>query len=361
MGFTDTGGRQAAILAAVLASLARTCPAADLAARIEERLAAEAKPKQFSGSVLVAQGGEVLFRKGYGMANLEHDVPNTPKTKFRLGSVTKQFTAMAATILQEQGKLSVQDPIDLHVSDPPAAWQGIIIRHLLTHTSGIPDFTRFRDYGRRMVLPSSVAQTILRFRNRPLEFTPGQRYSYCNSGYILLGHIIEKASGKKYREFVRESIFDPLGMKDSGYDRTSRILTHRAAGYAFWAGNLVNARYLDMSIPHAAGALYSTVDDLYLWDQALYTEKLVTKKSLDEMFTPFRSGYAYGWQVSTRHGRKCVSHAGAIPGFSAAIIRFPEGKACVVVLSNLMPTNARRIGSDLSALLFAREANARTP
>ena len=315
-------------------------------------MTAEVKARRFSGSVLAARDGAVLFRKGYGMANVEHDVPNTPKTKFRLGSITKQFTAMAIMILQEQGKLSVQDPISQHVSDSPEAWQGITIRHLLTHTSGIPDFTRFPDYGRRTVLPSPVAQTILRFKNRPLQFAPGAKHSYCNGGYIVLGHIIEKASGKKYREFVQESIFEPLGMKNSGYDLTTRILKHRASGYAFWAGNMVNARYIDMSIPHAAGALYSTVDDLHLWDRALDSEKLITKKSLDEMFTPFRSGYAYGWKVSTRSGRKCMSHAGTIIGFSTVIMRFPEDKACVVILSNVMRTNARRIGSGLSALLF---------
>jgi CubicO group peptidase (beta-lactamase class C family) len=219
----------------------------------------------FSGSVLVAQNGEVVLTEGYGLADREQNRPNTPQTKFRLASITKQFTAMAVLILQEQGKLHVQDPICQYLSLCPAAWEAITIHHLLTHTSGIPSFTSFPDYVTSRATPSSPGQTFGRFKDMPLDFQPGEKWSYSNSGYIVLGLIIEQASGKSYEEFLHHNIFVPLQMNNSGYDHNDGSL---AIGYSGGIGQWRTAPYIDMSIPYAAGGLYATVEDMYRWDQA---------------------------------------------------------------------------------------------
>jgi CubicO group peptidase (beta-lactamase class C family) len=324
-----------------------------LAARVDEYLNAAMKVKRFAGTVLIARNGQPLVSKGYGMANIEDGVANTPQTKFRLGSVTKQFTSMAVMMLQERGKLSVSDLVCKYVSDCPAAWQPITIRNLLTHTSGIPNYTAlpdFRNFGRTPMTPAAIVDL---FKNQPLDFAPGDKYSYSNSGYILLGYIIERASGKSYQDFLRENIFGPLGMVNSGYDGTM-LLSHRAAGYAYDAtsNSEINAAYMDMSIPFAAGALYSTVGDLLLWDQALYTERLLPRKSLDEMFTPFKGNYAYGWSVGKEFDRRSISHGGSIYGFASYIARYPDDHVTVVVLTNHEGAPAGGIARDLGAILF---------
>jgi CubicO group peptidase (beta-lactamase class C family) len=185
--------------------------AESIAAKTDEYCRAQVAINKFSGSVLVARGDQVLFAEGYGLANFEHEVPNTPQTKFRLGSITKQFTAMAILILQEQGKLSVDDLASKHVEGCPDAWKDVTIHHLLTHTSGIPSFTSLPGYGASMPLPSSPKQTLDRVRDMPLEFMPGEKFVYSNSGYVLLGQIIEKVSGKPYEHFLPETIFEPWG------------------------------------------------------------------------------------------------------------------------------------------------------
>lgn len=332
--------------------VAASAGAQDLASKIDEYLKAQVKVNRFGGAILVARDGKVLASKGYGMANVEHDIPNTPETKFRLGSITKQFTAAAILLLEERGTLSVQDQVCKYVPECPDAWREITIHHLLTHTSGIPNFTSFPDYLKTMMQPSPAASTVERFKGKPLDFKPGERMSYSNSGYVLLGYIIERITGKSYDAFIRENIFEPLKMTNTGYDVSSQILKHRAAGYARRGDGLTNAAYLDMTIPHAAGALYSTVEDLYLWDQALYTEKLLSKPSLDKMFTPFKNNYAYGWTVTTQFNRKMIGHGGGINGFVTFISRYPDDKTFVVVLSNVEGAPASRIARDLAAIVF---------
>ncbi len=306
-----------------------------LAAKVDEYLNAAMKVRRFAGTVLIARNGQPLVSKGYGMANIEDGVANTPQTKFRLGSVTKQFTSMAVMMLQERGLLSVADPVCKYVPDCPAAWQPITIRHLLTHTSGIPNYTALPDFRNFARTPMTVPALVDLFKNQPLDFAPGDTYSYSNSGYILLGYIIERASGKSYQDFLRENIFGPLRMANSGYDGTM-LLSHRAAGYAFDAhsNSEINAGYIDMSVPFAAGALYSTVEDLLLWDQALYTERLISRKSLDEMFTPFKGNYAYGWSAGKQFDRRSISHGGDIYGFASHIARYPDDRVTVIVLTN---------------------------
>ncbi|HWS17963.1 MAG TPA: serine hydrolase domain-containing protein, partial [Candidatus Elarobacter sp.] len=264
------------------------------------------------GSVLVAQDGKVLLDKGYGFANLEWDIPNTPTTKFRLGSVTKQFTAASILLLEERGKLKVEDPVKNYMQDAPAAWDKITIFHVLTHTSGIPSFTSFPDYASTEATPTSPEKLVARFRDKPLEFEPGTKWNYSNSGYVLLGYLVEKISGQSYQDFVQQNIFTPLGMKDSGYDSNSAIIPHRATGYMPGkSGNSpINATYVDMTIPFSAGALYSTTEDLLRWEQGLFGGKVLKQASLAKMITPFKQDYAFGLGVQTVKGHKVIAHSG---------------------------------------------------
>src|ERR1044072_4437722 len=249
------------LLLIITSCAAQTSPSDhEIIARIDEYMQALTKLGWFSGSILIAKDGKVLVSKGYGMANLEYDIPNTPHTKFRLASVTKQFTTMAILMLQEQGKLNVEDPVCRYLPDCPKAWNEITIRHLMTNTSGIPDFVNLLSLEMRR-LPSPPLTTIALVKDKDLEFKPGERFSYSNSGYIILGFIIEKVSGKSYESFLGENVFKPLRMVNSGYDHPELILKDRADGYHLEGDNLVNGPFLDMSRAHAAGALYSTVED----------------------------------------------------------------------------------------------------
>ena len=218
--------------------------------------------QNFMGTVIVARDNEILFNKGFGSANLEWDIPNSPTTKFRLGSVTKQFTAASILLLEERGKLKIDDPINKYLPDAPDAWDKITIFNLLTHTSGIPNFTNFPEYQKEQLTAHTPKQIVDIFRDKPLDFKSGERMSYSNSGYILLGYLLEKVSGETYQDFLQKNIFDPLGMKDSGYDSNSAIIPNRASGYSPGPDGLINAGYVDMSIPLSAGALYSTTEDL---------------------------------------------------------------------------------------------------
>jgi CubicO group peptidase (beta-lactamase class C family) len=352
-GVNRLAGLLVVVLLAISTCAAQTASSVALAARVDEYLNDLVKQNRFSGSILIARDGRVLMTKGYGMANYETDAPNTPQTKFRLGSITKQFTALAVMMMQERGKLNVQDSVCKYVSECPAAWQPVQIHHLLTHTSGIWNFTGTPDYRKTMSLPSSPAETIARFKDKPLEFTPGERFNYSNSGYVLLGYIVEKISGQTYEAFLRENIFEPLKMMNTGYDNPNTLLKNRASGYSMRSGTLTNALYIDMTIPFAAGALYSTVEDLYLWDQALYTDKLVKQKTLDAAFTPFKANYGYGFTIDKRFGLKHLTHGGAINGFTTFISRFPDEKATVIVLNNIDTVASGQIASRLARLALS--------
>jgi CubicO group peptidase (beta-lactamase class C family) len=226
----------------------------DFAAKVEECMQAQTKLRRFTGSILVAREGKVLVVKGYGFANAEWDIPNSPATRFRLGSITKQFTSMAVMQLQEQDRLNVQDPICRYLSPCPESWKPVTIHHLLTHTSGIPSYTDLPDYPRRMMILASKEEMVARFRDLPLEFPAGERFKYDNSGYFLLGMIIEKVAGKPYEDVVRSLIFEPLRMNSTGYDHSEAIVKRRAAGYVPSGDGLANAAYLDMAQPYAAGS-----------------------------------------------------------------------------------------------------------
>ncbi len=323
-------------------------PAVD-AARLDEIVQAHVDTGAFMGTVLVARGNTVLLSKGYGAANLEWQIPNTPATKFRLGSLTKQFTAAAIMLLVEQRKLGLDDPVSEHLPSSPAAWDKITIRNLLTHTSGIPNFTALPGYASWKLSPTTPEETIAHFRDLPLDFPPGTRMSYSNSGYIVLGLLIERASGQKYADFVREHIFMPLGMNDSGYDANDAIVPMRAAGYAPGPSGPRNAPYIDMTVPYAAGGLYSTTADLLRWTQGLFGGKLLSAKSLQAMTTPFMSDYAFGLTVRKVGGRTLIEHNGGIEGFNTDLAYFPDDKLTVAALANLNGSAPSEIVSELSA------------
>lgn len=324
-------------------------------ARIEQLIAPSVANHSFMGTVLLARGERVLFSKGFGYANLEWQIPNMPDTRFRLGSVTKQFTAASILLLEERGKLSVDDPVRKYLPDAPARWEQITIRHLLTHTSGIPNFTSFPEYSKLEPFAATPTELVARFRDKPLDFDPGTKWSYSNSGFVLLGWLIEKVSGETYEKFVAGNIFGPLGMKDSGYDSNAAVLPHRASGYVQAKGGFENAGFIHMSIPHAAGALYSTTEDLLRWERGLFGGKLLKPASLEKMTTPFLQNYAFGVTVATAGGRKVISHDGGIEGFNTRVAYYPEDKLTVIVLSNVNGSGPDEIAGRLASFAYGEK------
>jgi CubicO group peptidase (beta-lactamase class C family) len=335
------------LLAATLASAQQPTPQSERVTRMEQ-IVQSYVPSKFMGTVLVAQDGKIVFDKGYGFANLEWDIPNTPTTKFRLGSLTKQFTAASILLLEERGKLKVEDPVKKYMPDAPTAWDKITIFHVLTHTSGIPSFTSFPDFESHETQAMTPEKLVEWFRDKPLEFEPGTKWNYSNSGYVLLGYLIEKISGQSYADFIQQNIFTPLGMKDSGYDSNSAIIAHRAAGYSPGKSGPVNAGFVHMSIPFSAGALYSTTEDLLRWEQGLFGGKVLKPESLAKMTTPFKQDYAFGLGVSTQNGHKMIAHDGGIQGFNSSLAYFPDDKLVIAVLANLNGPSAGQIAGNLA-------------
>jgi CubicO group peptidase (beta-lactamase class C family) len=307
--------------------------------------------QQFMGAVLVARGDKILFEKAYGSANLEWNIPNTTATRFRIASITKQFTAAAILLLEERGKLKVEDPISKYYADAPAAWSRITLLNLLQHTSGIPDFAAEPDVGTWMGQRTTPADSVKRVRDKPLQFEPGTDMRYSNTGYLLLGIAIEKASGTSYAAFLKESIFELLGMKDTGYDENEPVLPRRASGYSPGPSTPVNAKYTDMTNPFAAGGLYSTVEDLLRWERGLFGKKVLSESSLEKMTTPGRNDYGFGLYVTEKAGRVVIHHGGGIAGFNSQLAYYPKDRVTVVVLSNLNGFGADKIADQLSAVV----------
>jgi CubicO group peptidase (beta-lactamase class C family) len=311
------------------------------AVRMEALLKGAYPADKPGAAAIVVKDGKVVFRKASGMASLELDVPLQPDMVFRLGSITKQFTATAVMMLVEEGKLALDDPIEKHLAGYPTQGHRITIEHLLTHTSGIQSYTDMPGWMTSKVLSDlTVSDLVDGFKKEPMQFAPGEKYRYNNSAYVLLGAIIEKASGKTYESFLRERIFAPLGMKSSGYGSDGPIIAKRLPGYTREENVPKTARYLSMTQPYAAGALVSTVDDLALWDAALYTGKLLKTSSLERMWTPFATSdgkstkYGYGWGISEVRGRRTIEHGGGIFGFSTHALRVPDERVYVAVLCN---------------------------
>jgi len=334
--------------------------AQDHAAKIQEFLATAHKYRQFNGSVLVAENGKIVYKGAYGQANIEWNLPNTPDTRFRLGSITKQFTATVILQLVEQGKIKLDAKLSDYLPDyRKDTGEKVTIHHLLTHTSGIPSYTSqpgfFQNVSRN---PYKVDEFVKKYASGNLEFEPGSKFTYNNSGYFLLGAIIEHVTGKPYEQVLKENIFDPLGMKNTGYDHHDTLIPKRASGYIKTPDGYANAAYLDMSIPYAAGSLYSTVEDLYLWDQALYTDKVLSAQSKALMYKPFLEDYAYGWAVTNASFKQndqavqVISHDGGINGFSTTIVRFPKEKNLIVMLDNTSSEYVNRLGESIGKILY---------
>jgi len=310
-----------------------------LAEKIDKILSSPYKPDIPGAAVIVVKNGQTIFRKGYGIANLELNIPIKPEMVFRIASLTKQFTAAAIMMLAEQGKLAVSDEITKFIPTYPTRGKKITIENLLTHTSGIKDYIETL-WPQRMREDLTVEQLINVFKDVPLNFEPGARLAYSNANYVLLGAIIEKVSGKRYAEFIEEDIFKPLGMKHSYYEINQLIVPNRVSGYAQTKEGYVSAPFISMSQLRAAGALMSSVDDLAIWDEAFYSEKLLKRASIERIFTSYKlaSGesvnYGYGWEVWQFEGRTVASHGGGINGFSAYVLRIPQDHIYIAILSN---------------------------
>jgi CubicO group peptidase (beta-lactamase class C family) len=326
------------------------------AAAIDAFLATAFDGAPFRGAVLAARAGEMILRRGYGLADAEQNIANGPETRFRLGSVTKPITALAVLTLVAADKLDVQQPVCVYLTDCPSAWQPITLHHLLSHTSGIPDLTRFANYEATKAQPSTPSETLARFSGRPLDFAPGTAWDYSNSNYIVLGAIIEQVTGQSYADYVQTAIFDPLGMASSGYDYNLDTL---AVGYR---PDGTRADFLDMSIPFAAGALYSTVDDLYTLDRGLVAGTLLPAEIQAGLFTPHATipdrartlGYGYGWIVEEGPQGTVLWHSGSIEGFSAGLARYVEPDVVIVVLSNEEQRNPQPVIDGIAAILIGQ-------
>jgi CubicO group peptidase (beta-lactamase class C family) len=325
-----------------------------LSAELDTLLQKITKAGVFSGSVLVASNGQVILSKGYGFADREKKISNAAQTKFSIASITKQFTAMAIMMLQEQGKLNVQDKICLYLADCPEAWKSITIDQLLTHTSGIPD-TPDAFYTQEITSPLPLEQSIADAKTKPLDFKPGEKFSYDNLGFVLLGKIIEAVSGQSYETFLQANILEPLGMTNTGFDpsRTDLAVGYEDRSYV--------ADEINMWVAFSAGALYSTVEDLYRWDQALYTNKLVPQQVLDTMFTAHMLmpdsdgwGYGYGWMIGPENQQRIIAHYGGYNGFASVIKRYPDAKATIIVLANQQNASVDVIDESIAKKLFGK-------
>lgn len=319
---------------------------------------------KFNGSVLVAEAGKVIYKKGFGLADAEWNIPNAPDTKFRLGSITKQFTAVVVLQLVDEGKISldgkISDYLPYYRQD---TGKRVTIHHLLTHSSGIPDYTALPVFDSEISRnPFGIVEFIKKYCSGDLEFEPGSRFNYSNSGYFILGAVIEKASGKPYEQMLEEKIFRPLGMKNTGCDHQEAVLSHRASGYSRSLAGFKNAGFMDMSVPYAAGSLYSTVEDLYLWDQALYADKLLPAKAKELLFKPhIKAGaysYAYGWDVGkitlpeSKREVPFTTHGGGISGFISLIQRLTADRHLIVLLTNTDSAGLSEIGTAITDILY---------
>lgn len=338
-------------------------------AEIDAYLEAYYQTQRFSGSIIVTLGDQAVVTRSHGLANREHGVENTPDTKFRIGSITKQFTAVAILQLQEQGLLDVQAPISTYLPDYPEG-DRVTIHHLLTHTAGIPEYLNlevFPDLIDWMRLPATLDQIVNRFKDLPLEFEPGSQYKYSNSGYVLLTKIMETVSGQPYADYMQTHIFEPLGMENTGYEIPKAVIPKLAQGYLSIGPEIhLQAEPIDMSIPQGAGGLYSTVEDLAKWNQWLYgpntDQTVLSQAAISTLTTPViqweasqygaDAFYGYGLVLDSHLGRQRINHGGGISGFSSYLAYYPEETLTVAVLSNFENASSGPLAVDLAAIVF---------
>ena len=339
-----------AIAVAVVLSTASVCLAQDTA-RMDEVVRSYADEGRFAGSVLVARGSGVLMNKGYGLANVEWNIPSSPAARFKVASITKQFTAAAILLLEERGRLKIDDPVKAYLPEAPAAWDGITLFHLLTHTAGFPGL-QSPLAGRQPPVESAdgtVAGFVTKLMDRPLESAPGERFNYTNSGYFVLGHLIQTLTGQGYETFIRDNIFAPLAMNDSGIDSPA-VRPRRAGSYTVTADGLVHASYAsDRVAPNTAAGMYTTTDDLLRWQNALYGGKVLSPASLRKMTMPFKGDYGLGVYIREVDGRRVATHGGGAPPFANLTYFFDRGVS-VVVLGNISVAPSAEIAAYLGAL-----------
>jgi len=330
--------------AVVSAEMAQDVQSSAVGSELEQEISAfltELYPDDEPGiSVILAKGDEILYKNGHGMANLEHNISISPEMVFRLGSLTKQMTTASIMMLAEEGLLQVDDPITQYFSNYPTHGYTITLRHLMTHTSGIIDFLAIEEFPEIEKEDITAMDVIDFFKNQPMNFAPGEAYSYTNSGYVMLGAIIEQLTGQSYEDFVQERIFTPLGMDNTYHGSFKKIIPNRVTGYAMGPNGYENSSYLSMTIPGAAGAIISTVDDLHTWNTALFAGDVVSMESLEEMMTPFilnngeLSNYGFGLAIQSLRGQPMISHTGGINGFITYAAYLPESDMYVAVLGN---------------------------
>jgi CubicO group peptidase (beta-lactamase class C family) len=339
----------------ILVLAAALAVSADLGS-VDAFVRAEIERQKVPGAaVAIVRGGEVIKAQGYGLANVEHQVPVKPETIFQSGSVGKQFTAAAVMLLVEEGKIALSDPITRFFTNTPAGWAGITVRHLLTHTSGIPDYTAGTVDYRRDYTEDELARLAFGLK---LEFPPGSRWSYSNTGYVLLGIIVRKASGRFYGDILAERVFGPLGMKTARVISEEDLVPNRAAGYRLVDGRLKNQEWVAPKLNTTAdGSLYLSVLDLVAWDRGLRAGAVLTPGSWQEVYTPVRlnSGrtypYGFGWDIEETAGQKVHRHGGAWQGFKSEITRYLGSDLTIVVLANLAEADPERFTDGIAALL----------
>lgn len=331
--------------------------------QIDEMMEAQYKPDIPGATALIARDGKVIYRNAFGLANLELNVPMKPENVFEIGSITKQFTAVSILMLLEQNKLSLDDEITAFIPDYPTMGKSITVHHLLTHMSGVKSYTdmaSFRESARTDMTPTELIDV---FKNEPMDFDPGEEWHYSNSGYILLGYIIEKVSGTSYADFIQENIFDRLGMKHSYYGSKISLIPNRASGYQPTETGYRNADYLSMTLPYAAGSIMSTVDDLLLWNQAIHNNILISKSSKKMAFTNYllnngkATNYGYGWQPNELNGIPSIEHGGGIFGYNTMGVYVPSENVYVAVFTNGNGNSPTGLAVKMAALAIGKPYN----
>jgi CubicO group peptidase (beta-lactamase class C family) len=344
--------RKIAIFLIILAA-APMSKAQDVTARLDTLLKTYTALNKFNGTVLIAQHGKVLLNKGYGYRTAATGVQHDPGSVFQIGSVTKQFTAAVILKLQTAGKLNVQDHISKYFPGYPKG-DSITVEQLMLHTSGIYSYTNDRSFmSNEVAKPSNKEKMMALFKDKPLDFSPGTDWKYSNSGYSLLGYIIESVTKKPYEQVVREYLFTPLKMSHSGFDYTHLQSKEKSTGYfALNEKDTVLAPIVDSSVAFSAGSIYSTTGDIYRWHQGLQKNIILTKAQQEQAYTPVKHKYGYGWGIDTLYGKRTLAHSGGIHGFTSNFSRIPEDDACVILLCNTSSPELGKITKNIYAILY---------
>ncbi|HRH41262.1 MAG TPA: serine hydrolase domain-containing protein [Pyrinomonadaceae bacterium] len=338
---------------------------------IDQYLTIRSEMGNFSGAVLVAKDGKVIFRKGYGFADVEKRIPYTPETQHAIASVSKMFTSAAALKLRDQGKLKLEDPICKYLDDCPTAWQPVTVQNLMRHTSGIPDYEEKLELGSEKYLQmmaegDTSARIYAEAKKLPLDFKPGEKFHYSNTGYVVLSYLVQKVAKMPFAGFVTKNILQPAGMKNTGIFGVGKYPKNLAVGYTYgdlgWEktlagflltdGTLKKQPPITISSPHGDAMLYSTLDDLYRWSQMMEGGKLIPKVEVDEIYTAGLEDYGYGWFIGQGFNRKRARHNGMLPGFLTDFIRFPDEKTTIIIFSNIDRTRLNSVSRDVTSIIL---------